>query len=521
MILENLVCILRTLNSSNQTLPNMTETLHLSKNSTGRGSNAQAPSKNSALGWLFLFSFCLGSVLLFQNTNLHLSFDGNMAYPDFAENVFKKNTSYFTESILVAVLAKVLGASVTIYAYKILCVILTVSILPVLSIAALAYFGKVSAAVVFVLLLALIFPWFRTANLADPDPVTIMLIMLAMLQKKPHLTFWAIFFASLSHISLVLMTVPTIVVFIFATRFQSWSQKLNFIKFVLLALLCGKAFIHLWYFIFDYQLYGSRIGWVLERYPDFFIERYQSSPAEFWLTPTLVFLITYGLIGCYFLSLHRYSFVLAMILSLMCAYLANFITIDGFRIVAVTLSATCACIAKELVSVCDVQIQTLCDNTYKKVSKLASHFFIHWPDILAVTALMFGWASGLKIASSHGLLLNTLMPVSFYSVQIDPKLILFTIAIVFNVVVLLSPQLRRTKFGKAAQVVFLMPFVLMSIQYFRQMFFFNQPLSVVGQVIVALVLLSTMVLCARLSLTAPFFDGTEKFIRRLFATSIN
>ena len=513
MILENLACILRALNSSNQTLPNMTETLRLSKNSTGRVSSAQGPSKNSTLGWLFLFSFCLGSVLLFQNTNLHLSFDGNMAYPDFAENVFNKNTSYFTESILVAVLAKVLGASVTIYAYKILCVILTVSILPVLSIAALAYFGKVSTTVVFVLLLALIFPWFRTANLADPDPVTIMLIMLAMLQKKPHLTFWAIFFASLSHISLVLMTAPTIVVFIFASRFQSWSQKLNFIKFVLLALLCGKAFIHLWYFIFDYQLYGSRIGWVLERWPDFFIERYLSSPAGFWLTPTLFFLITYGLIGCYFLSLRRYLFVLAMILSLMCA--------DGFRIVAVVLSAACACIAKELVSVYDVQTQKLCDTTYKKVSKLASLVIMHWPNILVVTTLMFGWACSLKLASTHGLLVNTLMPVSLHSVQIDPKLILFTIAIVFNAVVLLSPQLRRTKFGKVAQVVFLMPFVLMSIQYCRQVFFFNQPLPVVGQVSVALVLISTMVLCARLSLISLFFDGIEKLLRRLFATSIN
>jgi len=51
--------------------------------------------------------------------------------------------------------------------------------------------------------------------------------------------------------------------------------------------------------------------------------------------------------------------------------------------------------------------------------------------------------------------------------------------------------------------------------------FFNQPLPVVGKVSVAIVLLSTMMLCARLSLIAPFFDGIEKLLRRLFATSVN
>lgn len=49
----------------------------------------------------------------------------------------------------------------------------------------------------------------------------------------------------------------------------------------------------------------------------------------------------------YFVLSRRYAFVISMLLALSCAYLANFISIDGYRIVAVILAAPITYVLRE------------------------------------------------------------------------------------------------------------------------------------------------------------------------------
>lgn len=134
--------------------------------------------------------------------------------------------------------------------------------LPVLSIAAYRYFHSVSIELAFILSLAIVFPWFRMAGSGQPDPLTICLLMLAALQQSPHKMFWCLMGASLSHFSLLLMTLPAVMGFLLTTGLTTYRIKIQFVRLAILAVLVGKLCLSLWYFMFSYEL-GTRLDWIM------------------------------------------------------------------------------------------------------------------------------------------------------------------------------------------------------------------------------------------------------------------
>jgi hypothetical protein len=467
---------------------------------------------------LILFSLCLGLFLFFQDENLALYFDGNTAYSDFSANIFKINTSYFAESILLPLAANVLGASSSLHAYKIFCAAIIIMMLPVLSIAAFRYFNSVSIALALILSLAIIFPWFRAAGLGQPDPLTIFLLILAVLQKNPHMMFWCLLGASLSHFSLVLMALPAVIAFLLTTDLLPIVKKIHFVRLAILALVVGKVCLSLWYFIFSYEL-GTRLDWIIERWPDFFISRYQSDPMAFWLTPHLYFLIIYFFIAGSFLLSKRYAFVISMLLSLSCAYVANFITIDGYRIVAVILAAPITFVLREILSNNASRIEEIFRLIHSAFVELMNFILLKWAEVISAVVIVFCWIYILQAASVRGLLLNQYSLSTPALGDIEPLFLVLALGALSNMAVIIFDRLRFSALIIISQLVLFLPLGLIALQYFRQVFFYNQPLDIAGKVVAVIYLLSLAFCSIRFKIILPMSFKAAVQLRRLFRGS--
>ena len=123
----------------------------------------------------------------------------------------------------------------------------------------------------------------------------------------------------------------------FSPNTSFYSQK-KLVGTALAAILAGKALLLAWYAVFHYQLL-SRLDWALGKGYIFFLERYETNTAGFWLTPGIPFLALYFLIAAYFLMQKKFAFVLTAIFSLAIAYVALFWTVDGLRVFAVVIVA--------------------------------------------------------------------------------------------------------------------------------------------------------------------------------------
>lgn len=464
---------------------------------------------------VFLISLGLGIFLFFQQSEIDLFFDGNTAYSDFSKNIYKENTSYFAESILLPLIAKIFGASTSLHAYKIFCSFITILILPLLSIAAYKYFETQKSAFIFVFLIIFFFPWFRTPGLGQPDPLTIMFLMLGMLQKHSHKMFWCIFGASLSHFSLVLVSMPSILAFLIATSTLNRSQKVKFVKLALLALLLGKLFLSFWNFIFSYQL-GTRTDWILERWPWFFIDRYENDPLAFWLTPTLPFLFIFFAIGIYFLFIRKFALFFAQLLLLISIYVANFITIDGYRIVAVIISAPITIIIREIIYLNNYKFILIINRYIHYITKFNNYLILNWANISSVLIITSAWAYLISSATKVGLTLNQFTTVSFFDHQIDMRLLLVAIGFIFNIVFLLNKNLSKPIFQSIVQLIFVIPLVVIGLQLIRRIFFLDESLPLLVKAIFIVVLFAAIIASIRVKIIRSIFDQINYHLTLIF-----
>ncbi len=289
---------------------------------------------------IFLIGSGLGAYLFFSNPWLVEDYhsDSYSWFVDFSRSIFQPQSAYYAESILLPLIGKLIGASRSILLYKSLCAFLTISILPISGVLAQRYFQSFYKALAFVLLFGLSFQYLKFFILGFPDPLTIVLLLAAIFQRKVSAVFCLIILALLSHFSMAAIGVVALIGLVYTSPALMRVSINKYCGVLLIALLTGKLILLAWYGIFHYQL-QSRLNWALEKGYPFFYERYQGDIDGFWLTPGITFLILYGFILLYFLVRRQLLLVGTAITALAMAYAALFWTVDGLRVFAVTIAA--------------------------------------------------------------------------------------------------------------------------------------------------------------------------------------
>jgi len=174
--------------------------------------------------------------------------------------------------------------------------------------------------------------------LGFPDPLTILLLVLAVLQKRLGVVFALLVLAMLSHFSMAALSIIGLIGLVYFAPNSGIHSQRKIVGAALASILAGKAILLAWYAVFHYQLL-SRVEWALGKGYTFFFERYQVNVMEFWLTPGIPFLVLYFLIAAYFLMQKKFTFVFTALLALVISYTALFWTVDGLRVFAVVIAA--------------------------------------------------------------------------------------------------------------------------------------------------------------------------------------
>lgn len=289
---------------------------------------------------IFAISLSLGLYLFFSNPWLSTDFNSDSYgwFIDFSHSIFQPHTAYYAESILLPLLGKIIGASKSILLYKSLCAILTIGILPITGLLALRYFKSFYKAAAFILLFGLSFQYFKYFILGFPDPLTILLLLAAIFQKRAIAIFCLLSLAMLSHFSMAAISVVALFGLVYFSPINKEVSVSKYCGTMIAALIAGKLILLAWYSLFHYRL-QSRLDWVLEKGHPYFLERYLLNEQAFWLTPGVFFIALYGSILIYFLLRRQFLFVMAGIGALILAYLALFWTVDGLRVFAVIIAA--------------------------------------------------------------------------------------------------------------------------------------------------------------------------------------
>lgn len=164
-------------------------------------SSATANSvRQTALTYLILLfvSSCLSLFLFMGNPWLvsDLNTDSYVWFLEFSRTIFQPQSAYYAESILLPLLAKILRATQTLLTYKLLCGLFTICILPIAAIFSQRYFQNLYKTLLFILLFGLSFQYLQYYILGFPDPLTILLLILAVFQKRLGTMFFLFVLAS-------------------------------------------------------------------------------------------------------------------------------------------------------------------------------------------------------------------------------------------------------------------------------------------------------------------------------------
>ncbi|MEI6685752.1 MAG: hypothetical protein WCN64_06430 [Planctomycetota bacterium] len=283
-------------------------------------------------------SCALSLLLFFQNPWLSTDLNNNSYawFVDFSRTIFQANSAYYAESILLPLIARLIKVSNSLLAYKYLCAILTCLILPVFTWCSLKILKNRVQAIIFTLLFASTFQYLEFYILGFPDPLTILFLGIAAFSRKSIYVLMCICLAGLSHFSMALLGACGLAILFLFAPFIEKKLRIGLAIASILGVLIARIFLALWYLIFNYELI-SRVDFIFHKGAGFFIERYQSNIAGFWLTPGIPFLLFYAIITGFFIYRRNYYFAIAAICSLSLGYFSIFITIDGLRVFAVTI----------------------------------------------------------------------------------------------------------------------------------------------------------------------------------------
>jgi hypothetical protein len=205
---------------------------------------------------LIVLSGMIGLFLFFLNpaASLLATTNGNDHewYAVFSQEIFQPNFSYIAESILLPLLAKIVGANASGQSYRLLCAFTTLLILPLLTICVAQTLRNVAKTLFFLLLFSFSFRYLWAYQLGFPDPLTVLLITIAAVATRPFLIFLAIFLAALSHFSMAAVGASALIVLLYAQdkNINLRSQHFRSIISIALGLVAGRCFLSIWYFVF-------------------------------------------------------------------------------------------------------------------------------------------------------------------------------------------------------------------------------------------------------------------------------
>jgi hypothetical protein len=293
--------------------------------------------------FLYLLSIVFGSLIFFNYSQVFgwISADYEPVYVGYSQTIFHPDhmarVMYWGESILVPLLAKLIGASQSKTSFFFLCSFIYLSLFPIFSYLAFESLNSISRALLFILLLGI-------SLLIDgggsPDGLIILLMGITALSNSLLAIFICVMLSCLAHFSLTFVAVVGLIPLIYFSPLNSKSYSFKIIGTLLAALIVGRLLLELWFWKFEYLHTNGRIKYVTDLGLEFFTLKYLKSPEEFWLAPKLSFLLIFGGILFYFVYLRKLAFSLAALFSLSLAYAAMFFTVDGHRIFIVAISGS-------------------------------------------------------------------------------------------------------------------------------------------------------------------------------------
>lgn len=181
-----------------------------------------SPTNKWAYIALIVLSSAVGLYLFFLNASTATIADNDYdLYAVFSQALFQSNYSYIAESILLPLIAKLVGASASGQNYRLLCAFITLLILPLLAICAQHTLRNLAKTLFFLLLFSCSFRYLWAYQLGFPDPLTILFITIAAATNRPLLIFFTIFLAALSHFSMAAMAAAALLVLHYARSQKS------------------------------------------------------------------------------------------------------------------------------------------------------------------------------------------------------------------------------------------------------------------------------------------------------------
>lgn len=301
-------------------------------------------SNTSPYGWRFwyvLFSIMCAIYVFFLNSGLLETFQENLIkeYFDFVRTIYYPQTIYLAESILFPWVAYLVGAGKHWLYYKIYCSFAIVMVLPAIAFFAMNYFNTATKSWCFFILFLTTFKYYwGPYYIGMPDPFVVIFLVACSLERSPKVLFIFVVLATLTHFTITLIALASIVALLIASPAYTRLKKLEYIKYVVAGVLTGRALLQLWYYRFNYAI-SDRIDYASDLGLRHFVTRYERNPVDFWLAPGVTFFFVLIIMLAVALFKKQIFYASAMLLTLTFAYISYFFTVDGLRVFGLVMVA--------------------------------------------------------------------------------------------------------------------------------------------------------------------------------------
>jgi hypothetical protein len=370
----------------------------------------------------------------------------------------------------------------------------------------------------FLLLFSLSFHYLWAFTLGFPDPLTILLIMIAAASNQSRVIFVTLFLAVLSHFSMTLLAGITLIIFHYVRDddLSKRAEQIEAIKSIVWALIIGRCALSVWYFLFEYKLVGRATLVYLEGL-DAFTNRYKSDVLKFWLTPGIAFLALYFAMLVCFIFCRRFKLAAGVVAALALAYGALFLTLDGLRVFAVVISGFYVRLLMVSIDAAYPRCHAFYCRCQHTLQQLLFKLKIEPRFAMIGLIVAIAWFIVLLRAKGNGLLLNSpdLMKTIVFEIRYFDLMLAIASAFVFLGIGLTTWR-ENKRICYITKIIFMLPLIFMMVQYVRQIFVPDQAMPTAILAISMLLVVVGSASLAKIDFTKLYKTLNQNaFIRRL------